>query len=681
MSDALEVVLYTEGPPFSGDSLERGPLGGSETAFVSVARELACLGHRVTALCRCPRPGAFDGVAWRDASEVERWCERPCDLFLCSRFWHVLRLPLRARAALLWLHDVLMPDQAGPLAALLPRIDALFCLSDYHRSLLLELVPQAAPIVATTTNGLDLELVAEAVAKAAGKRHRIMYTSRPERGLEPALELYERLGDRSLELLTCSYPMVVDERVRAYEARCLERIEDLRRRGFPVSAGSFAKRELYRELAASKAVVYPTDYPEISCISALEAQACGTVFLTTDDFALRESVGYERLPSGDLEAFLERLGQVLEDDELRCSLEERGRRHVAGLSWRRVAESFLARARAELEAAEEASRSPIRRFDRVGPRPRPAVDSAVVRTWGARPPPPAVSGLAERRDSAVGRLEEASEPADRPAALVASDAAPTVSCLTATRGRLRLLKRSIRCYCRQTYPRRELVIVTDGEERERRAIEEYLAELSRDDVRAVFLDGDGWTLGRVRNAALEAATGEIVCQWDDDDLSHPERLEVQVRRLLEEKAQACLFTEQLQLLEAERALAWVDWTGGGRVEGIWRLIPGSLMMHRDERFRYPESGPTASRGEDSALLARLAGAVPLAELGGCGHLIVYTYHGRNTFPRQHHREHWQRSLPPEELLRRQGVLRAAVEHYSLPRPLTVYSRDQPVLVL
>src|SRR6476469_8650047 len=52
-----DIVLYTEGPEFNGDALETGPLGGSETAFISLGRALVDAGHRVTAYCRCPRPG------------------------------------------------------------------------------------------------------------------------------------------------------------------------------------------------------------------------------------------------------------------------------------------------------------------------------------------------------------------------------------------------------------------------------------------------------------------------------------------------------------------------------------------------------------------------------------------------------------------------------------------------
>lgn len=700
----LEIVLYTEGLPFTGNTLEEKALGGSETAFISVARQFAQLGHRVTAYCLCSEEGTFEGVRYLDVSKLGKQGPQKPDLLLCSRFFGVFLQPLEPRYSILWMHDVLVPELSPYLEPLLPRIDAIYCLSQYHRQLTAQALPASEPKLRTTTNGLDFDLIEEVLAEGVRKCHRIMFTSRPERGLFPALQLFAALEDRDLEFLVCTYSSLADEAVQAYEARCGQSIAELRRRGYRISQGSFPKRELYRRLAASQAVIYPTDFPEISCISALEAQACGTVFLTTDAFALRETVGYGGLPQGDQQGFLARLRRVLGDVDSRRELEEKGRRHVESYSWRRVAEDFVAAAQAG-RAREETlvtpsppGRSPINVFDQVGPRPGEFTSLLQVFRSSAAVGEGELSQLAQFRRWAVERLESeiktsvsASPPASvgEPAGNGSGQAAPgldfgtlpLISCLTATLGRLRLLKRAIRSYCAQTYPRRELLIVTEGETRERQAITDYLEHLGRDDIRPVFLDDEHLNLGKVRNISMQAARGEILCQWDDDDISHPERLLVQARRLLEERTQACLFTEQLQFLEPERRLAWVDWAYGGGVEGIWRLIPGSLMMYRDSRFQYPESGPNACQGEDFCLLENLFAAGPIAELGGAGHLLVYTYHGRNTFSGDHHRGQWDRSLPADSLRQREGQLRKALAFYALPRPLTVWGHGEQVFAI
>lgn len=636
----LRIALYTEGMPFTGDSLDRRALGGSETAFVYVARELAALGHQVVAYCLCEREGRFDGVEYRQSVRVAELAHEPVDLFLCSRFFHVLRLPIRARFRVLWMHDVLMPELAADLRALLPAVDRAYCLSEYHRLLTQAVLPEVASRLHVTVNGVDHAQIDAAVAEAGPKRHRVMFTSCPERGLLRALDIYERLQDRSLEFLACGYVPLQPEHT--------ERIDALRARGFPVRVDSFAKRDLYRAIAESAAVLYPSTFAEVFCISAVEAQACGTAFLTVDEFALRETVGYERLPAADDEAFRKALAEVLGSAERRQELERRGREHARRYDWRAVARRFLEVVDGVPDALER-----IAVFDRVGTRPAPVTASPRA------PRPPAA-----RPSPRTPWLEPHGTPRH-------ADGLPRISCLMVTRGRLRLLKRAVHCYCSQTYANRELVIVCDADTRVRRAVERYLDSLGRHDVRLVWCE-PGRTLGALRNLSLQAATGALVCQWDDDDLSHPERLARQSAPLLAHGSGAALLTDQLHFFERERALFWVDWSAGGRIGGIWQMVPGTLLAYRDASLRYPEDGHAAVRGEDSALLEGLMEREAVLPLGGLGHLYVYTYHGANTFPLEHHRGQLSRVAAPGFVHERRKALDAALAWYPLPRPYALH---------
>jgi len=187
----------------------------------------------------------------------------------------------------------------------------------------------------------------------------------------------------------------------------------------------------------------------------------------------------------------------------------------------------------------------------------------------------------------------------------------------------------------QTYPNRELVIVSDGHLRYRRALEHYIAHLALDSVRFVYPEAKQLPLSQLWNISLDAADGDLICQWDDDDCYHPERLAVQLAHILDCNARGCCFTDHLQLLEADRELVWVDWTLGGR-SGEGQLLPGTIMAFRDRPFRYPETGPYVNRGEDSVFLDDLYRNVPIAPLSGMGHMYLYTYHGGNTFSKEHH---------------------------------------------
>ena len=111
---------------------------------------------------------------------------------------------------------------------------------------------------------------------------------------------------------------------------------------------------------------------------------------------------------------------------------------------------------------------------------------------------------------------------------------PSIDCLMVTlpvAARLPFAKRSIRDFCRQTYRNKQLIVMIKGGTRNiSQELHGYIHALGRPDI--VVLEPKGqFNLGQLRNLSIEAATADIVCQWDDDDLNHPERLELQARHL------------------------------------------------------------------------------------------------------------------------------------------------------
>lgn len=201
--------------------------------------------------------------------------------------------------------------------------------------------------------------------------------------------------------------------------------------------------------------------------------------------------------------------------------------------------------------------------------------------------------------------------------------APVVSCLMVTRDRAPLASLAVECFRRQTYPKRELVIIDDGPDDK---LARMVAGLADERIRMVRRRDRSETLGGLRNLAVGLASGQLICQWDDDDLSDPDRLWWQVGVLTESAVSAC-FLERWTML----------WTRGPRVAiGRRRLWEGSLVAHRAALPTYPPE----RRGEDSAVAQALVGSgtVVLLDLPS---LYVYVIHGRNTFDGAHFDAHWE----------------------------------------
>jgi glycosyltransferase involved in cell wall biosynthesis len=236
---------------------------------------------------------------------------------------------------------------------------------------------------------------------------------------------------------------------------------------------------------------------------------------------------------------------------------------------------------------------------------------------------------------------------------------PKVSALMVTafaESRRAFLVRSLESYCRQTYANRELVVVTDGDLGAREALAAILRGLGRTDIELVAVEGTR-TLGALRNVSLGRARGDVVCQWDDDDLYHPARIEEQVQPLRDGRAEACVLRSHVSYFPEDGRVVVVDWG-----TSLHKAHPGTLTMKRDLGVRYADHGPFSTRSEDSLVFHQLRRRrVPVFVLEGAPHLFVYRFHGGNTWAREHHEGMVSRyGASRTALLAAQGALSSAL---------------------
>jgi hypothetical protein len=129
---------------------------------------------------------------------------------------------------------------------------------------------------------------------------------------------------------------------------------------------------------------------------------------------------------------------------------------------------------------------------------------------------------------------------------------------------------------------------------------------------------------------MAAASGKVVCQWDDDDLSHPTRLAEQYALLRREDALGVGIEEILHLFLRDRQLYWTTYRN--TPEGCHCA---TLMYRRSAAARCPEEGPESRLGEDIALMRDLRREGKLVAVGQAPYLYIYVYHGHNTDGNRH----------------------------------------------
>lgn len=193
-----------------------------------------------------------------------------------------------------------------------------------------------------------------------------------------------------------------------------------------------------------------------------------------------------------------------------------------------------------------------------------------------------------------------------------------VSCVCVSRGLLEHVVSTIRCFEQQTYPNRELVVVHQG------ISDEAIALFKKAGAR--IRCAKDISLGSLRNIGAEEARGDYVCNWDDDDWSASDRIEVQLNALHQSwrEAHACLFRNYI-LWDEPNGLFYQSFP---RAAG-WE---SSLLVEREVllRLRYPP----VNLGEDRQLLSRMATSHRVLVIDEPGK-YVYRFHGRNACSDEH----------------------------------------------
>lgn len=101
-----------------------------------------------------------------------------------------------------------------------------------------------------------------------------------------------------------------------------------------------------------------------------------------------------------------------------------------------------------------------------------------------------------------------------------------VSCVMPSRGDPNFLRAAIDCYLKQTYEDKELLIGLDGPDHPMVSFDIC------NNIHFYYTQVEHMNLGQKRNWLNDMTKGDLICHFDDDDWSSPDRLKVLVTELL-----------------------------------------------------------------------------------------------------------------------------------------------------
>jgi glycosyltransferase involved in cell wall biosynthesis len=145
---------------------------------------------------------------------------------------------------------------------------------------------------------------------------------------------------------------------------------------------------------------------------------------------------------------------------------------------------------------------------------------------------------------------------------------PFISAKTITYGRVSTLEESIESFLKQDYPldKRELIIVNDY------PLQTLIFDHPQ--VKIVNLSKTFDTIGEKENYATELCQGDIICQWDDDDVALPNHLQNVAKYMTEE---VNILHWETGVLCHSTGIENVGWIGNSGIvfrKSAWKAIGG-----------------------------------------------------------------------------------------------------------
>lgn len=317
---------------FCGATLEEwGPrssetgIGGSEKMVLILAPELQKLGYNVTVYAEVPFPQRGldkDGVMWRHWSEMDM--KRSRHAFVAWRGVGNIKLPVPAKIRILWLHDV--QNAVNYSKEVIATADYVQFQSEFHAEPLKDILPKEKIWIARNA------IVPVGAPDKEKDPKKCVFLSCPTRGATTAMEVLRRAQVADPELhMTIMYGFSPFERkvrnqmdhrhipdigrdasVDDFE-RYFGRLADITHTQV-LNRVSFAR--VAEELRSAGMWLYPTDFPEISCMAAMETQAHGVIPVASRFAALSETILYPAdklckdigsVPHGNREDYLNRV--------------------------------------------------------------------------------------------------------------------------------------------------------------------------------------------------------------------------------------------------------------------------------------------------------------------------------------------------------------------------------------
>ena len=278
----MKVLIYAgyQKSPFNKKTWSDLGTGGTEYSTIKLAEYLFVEGHDVIVSGEVVSD-ICDGVVYTHISELEKG--QHFDVVVATAYIHYIKvledLNITYNKSFFWIHNeefytwyngVELPN-GGRNYLMDDRMTMVIAVSEYHKKLLLNTYPEIKNKIKVIQNAIDpTDWDMIDIPKFENK---FIYTSAPDRGLSELLELWPRIKDIIPEatLWVATPPYALDW--YEYYKGLYDGVHFLE---------NLSPSELYTQIKSAEYWIYPSQYNETYCITALEMMFGRVKIVSTD---------------------------------------------------------------------------------------------------------------------------------------------------------------------------------------------------------------------------------------------------------------------------------------------------------------------------------------------------------------------------------------------------------------
>jgi glycosyltransferase involved in cell wall biosynthesis len=281
MVKTSDIVITCYQTPYEWDDkvYKSKGIGGSETAAVELAHNLRKLtGRRVIVFnMRESDYTAHDGVEYRRNSTLNDYfsCFEP-ELHIAWRH----NLKVTDGPTYLWCHDLITPGCESE-----QNFDQILCLSGFHRNYVQSIQGIPSEKILMTRNGIDPERFKK-YTHVPKNPNKIVFPSSPDRGLERAIKIVEKAREKNPDLelhVYYGWDNLTKYGLGPLKIMLEKMVND---RPWVKYHGNVQQDVLAKELCEAAVWLYPANFIESFCITAIECIAARCFPLVRDIGAL-----------------------------------------------------------------------------------------------------------------------------------------------------------------------------------------------------------------------------------------------------------------------------------------------------------------------------------------------------------------------------------------------------------